>query len=231
MPIGATCAVSVSAAWRAPDQHDLWVDTPCLERSAYPLDDRDRGETAGGRPAPLVNARGLVRHRACRAPSARTPHGSGVNAPAPWACASAACVRKRSRHAVKHLQLVVTHQQSGRLAQPRDWWQAMTRPPERTSTRSRPSARSLSTRQAAPAPRSDTAAPSMLALWSTLAVSIGAVSNGSAGSGCRCGRSAETSAPTVEVAVADIPIVVAMISMGQMLIQLGHRRHDRIGTR
>ena len=67
----------------------------------------------------------------------------------------------------------------------------------------------------------------MLALWSTLAVSIGAVSNGSAGSGCRCGRSAETSAPTVEVAVADMPIVVGMISMGQMLIQPGHRRHDQ----
>ena len=33
--------------------------------------------------------------------------------------------------------------------------------------------------------------------------------------------------PHGRAAVADMPIVVGMISMGQMLIQLGHRRHDR----
>ena len=39
------CCVSVSGL-AGLNQDDLRVDTPCLERPAYPLDDRDRGQVS-----------------------------------------------------------------------------------------------------------------------------------------------------------------------------------------
>lgn len=59
------------------NQDDLRVDTPCLERPADPLDDRDRGQMPVAEQHPRSTRECPVRHRACGEPPARTPHGLG----------------------------------------------------------------------------------------------------------------------------------------------------------
>jgi hypothetical protein len=104
-------------------------------------------------------------------------------------------------------------------------WLATARPPERTRQRSRPSARSRSTRQAAPAPSSDTAArrswPCDRRARSASERYRTALLVAAAG----WPLGGEVS-PDGRAAVADMPIVVGMIGLGQMLIQLGYRLND-----